>query len=80
MVGQVNKHSGEMVSTQKGILKPYHHLKIDSEFKLDCEVWKTFLTHFTEVALWRPIVDFSSSVTAEQLFFYSDANAAKQKV
>ena len=37
------------------------------------------LTHFTDVALCRPMVDLSSSITAEQLFFYSDASAAKTK-
>ena len=24
-------------------LKPHHHIQLDSEFKLDCKVWKTFL-------------------------------------
>ena len=25
-------------------LKQYHHVTLDSEFKLDCEIWRTFLT------------------------------------
>ena len=46
-------------------LKQYHHVSLDREFLLDCEVWVEFLNHSQEVALCRPFVDLSQTVTAK---------------
>ena len=58
-------------------LKPFHHIKVDNEFKLDAEIWKTFLTHYRDLALCRPMVDINKLVSAKQLEFYSDASACQ---
>ena len=33
------------------ILKLHHHVKLDQEFKFDCEIWRTFLQNHREVAV-----------------------------
>ena len=38
------KYSG--LDKQK--LKAHHHVRLDAEFKFDCEVWRLFLTHYHE--------------------------------
>ena len=61
-------------------LKHYHHVKIDEEFLNDSNVWLLFLQHANSKVLTRPFVDFSnttSTFSAEQLSFYSDASANK---
>ena len=60
-------------------LKQYQHIRVDPEFKLDCEVWRLFLTHYAEVALCRPMIDLKKTVTAQQICFYSDTSACKTK-
>ena len=56
-------------------LKSHHHIRIDSEFRFDCEVWRIFLTYYEKSALCHPMVDLSRYMTASQLNFYSDASA-----
>ena len=61
------------------MLKPHHHVRLDKEFKNDCEVWLQFLTdQQTQAIVNKPMVDLSESLTAEQLVFYSDASANKK--
>ena len=57
------------------ILKPYHHVRLDREFKLDCEVWKSFLMEST-IGVCRPMIDLSEHLTATQIDFWTDASAA----
>ena len=38
-------------------LRPHHHVKVDEEFKFDCQVWITFLTYFCDNAVCCPMVD-----------------------
>ena len=56
-------------------LKPFHHVKLDEEFRSDCDIWHMFLTHSRNKAVCRPMVDLSLTVTAEQLMFSMDASA-----
>ena len=57
---------------------PYHHIKLDKEFKLDCKVWLEFITDENlQSVVCRPMIDLTNSVSAEELKFYSDASAAK---
>ena len=58
-------------------LKQHHHITIDSEFRFDCKIWETFLTHYQQSAVCRPMIDMDKSITAEQLQFFSDASAAE---
>ena len=32
-------------------LKPHYHIRIDGEFRLDCEVWRTFLSHYQSLSV-----------------------------
>ena len=64
------------VSTQTGkLLKHYHHVKLDNEFKNDCMVWIKFLesAEAKKMLLCRPFVDLFAFETSVILPFYSDA-------
>ena len=61
---------------QKGF-KPHQNVTIDSELRFDCEVWRIFLENYRELAVCRPMVDVNQTFLAKDLFFYSDASAAK---
>ena len=53
-------------------LKPYHHVRLDQEFKEDCRVWLTFLTN-KMLAVSRPFIDLQNVLDAEVLDLYTDA-------
>ena len=59
-------------------LKQFHHVKLDQEFRFDCELWRTFLTHSRNIAVCRPMVDFSYTRQALEICFFSDASANKE--
>ena len=61
-------------------LKQHHHMHIDREFKLDCEVWIQFLNGELENVMNRPMIDLlKDAETSEDISFYSDASAAEDK-
>ena len=64
--------------TFAGKLKQHHHVRLDKEFKLDCEIWVKFLSEPQYMsAVNRLMIDIlSPALTAQQIFFYSDASAA----
>ena len=53
--------------------KPYHHVKLDQEFRFDCEVWRTFLTNFSDAVVCHLMIDLSNTQNSVCLNFYSDA-------
>ena len=53
-------------------LKLHHHIKVTNEIKLDLVMWKSFLLHASAYA--RSFMDFNDIISAEDLFFYSDAS------
>ena len=55
-------------------LKLYHHVRLDAEFKLDCEIWRTLLLHYENITLCRAMVDLNRFSTSTQLLFFSDAS------
>ena len=55
----------------------HHHVSIDREFKFDCQIWKTFLVHYSDIAVCCPMVDLDATITAHELFFYSDVSASE---
>ena len=63
----------------KKLLKPYHHVKLDKEFKADCKIWLSFLMHdkLYRVVV-RPMIDINIFETSTRLKFYSDVSAAKE--
>ena len=48
-------------------LKPHYHVRIDSEFHLDCEVWRVFLENYRNLAVCHPMVDLSKTVKVLKL-------------
>ena len=52
--GLVEKGRGTQTQV---ILKSYHHVKVDQEFKADCKVWLNFLTTDLFTVVSRPFVD-----------------------
>ena len=59
------------------IIKPYHHVKLDDEFRMDCQVWIQFLVNPQAVA--RPFVDLdSANLVAEDVGFLTDASLNKK--
>ena len=59
-------------------LKQHHHVRLNKEFKLDCQVWLKFLTYEDKrLVVNKSMVDSLESVSAKQIFFYSDASAAE---
>ena len=55
------------------VLKPYHHVNLDREFKEDCRVWLRFLNS-SEMSILRQMVDFSENDNNMVLDFYTDAS------
>ena len=53
-------------------LKSHHHVRLDAEFKADCDMWITFL-HNTHLVVSRSFVDLSKVTEATVLNWYTDA-------
>ena len=53
-------------------LKPYHHIKVNSEMRMDLELWSQFLQHPSVYC--RPFMDYSTSRNAREIDMYSDAS------
>ena len=62
---------------ERSMLKGYHHVKLDREFKIDCQVWMSFLDADNVRTVARPYVDLSEGKNVTQLEFYSDASLNK---
>ena len=44
------KFSGmNIVNVNGSYLKPYHHIKLDKEFRIDCTMWEIFLLDMNSV-------------------------------
>ena len=59
---------------ERRVLKPYHHVKLDAEFKTDCRVWIHFLEADSIMNVARPYVDLNDECELTQLEFFSDAS------
>ena len=59
----------------------YHHIKLDQEFKKDCQIWLKFLTDDNLAGVVnRKMIDITQPFeTSKVIEFYSDASAAKEK-
>ena len=68
--------NGKLVKGAK--VKPYHHIKIDDEFRDDCRVWQIFLSQQGPSVLCRPFIDLlSPEITSQELDFMTDAAAGR---
>ena len=68
------KFTGKTVNKDGKKLKKHHHVKIDSEFKFDCCMWRIFLARFQDISLCRPFIDVNCFETSQTLQFYTDAS------
>ena len=61
------------------VLKQYHHIRLDQEFKSDCRVWLNFLDESPlSQVVSRPMIDIlGQQCTSTQIAFYSDASRNK---
>ena len=57
-------------------LKQHHHVEVDSEMKLDAQVWLRFLETPDNTAICRPFIDFNQVLITDRLKFYTDASGA----
>ena len=55
-----------------GKLKPHHHIRVSAEMRKDLETWLVFLQHPSIYC--RPFLDFTKSLTATEVNFFSDAS------
>ena len=56
------------------LLRPYHHVNVNREFRRDCLTWTTFLENANSNRLCRPFVDWSDTNMAKVMNFTSDAS------
>ena len=67
------------ISDKRGrLLKQYHHINLDVEFKGDCTMWLRFLDHEDlAMVVSRPFIDLTQASLPQTITFYSDASAAE---
>ena len=73
-------HPEEMSSKVRSYdfkLKQNHHIRLDKEFKLDCEMWIQFLSGNLEEVVCCPMTDFRHSNITD-IKFYSDTSASEK--
>ena len=59
--------------------KHYHHVRLDKEFKADCQVWLQFLEYpDLRAVVCRPMIDIGEGHSAQEINFCSDASASKK--
>ena len=60
-------------------LKQHHHISLNHEFHQDCLVWAQFLSQKDQIsqAFYRPFIDLSVVVDADEIGFYTDSSANK---
>ena len=75
LVEKTPKKSGNSNRSNK-VLKPYHHITLDREFKFYCKVWEKFLDAKDHSNFCRPMLDLSAN-NSVVIGFFSDASAAK---
>lgn len=54
-------------------LEQHHHLRVDRDIQEDLNLWLTFLES-GNLALFRPFMDFSTTLQVEEISWYSDAS------
>ena len=79
-VGLYRKNGKAVQQATKGMLKPHHHIRLDSEFKFDCHIWLQFLTNEQlRKTVCRPMLDVKDKVNSREIGFYSDTSKAVLK-
>lgn len=60
-----------------GNLKQHYHIRVDREIKEDLSMWTKLLE--MDQTVCRPFMDFSKTLQADELEFFTDASLAKDK-
>ena len=57
------------------LLKQYHQILVDQQFRKDCVIWKEFLEEGINgpMNICRPFIDMDETQHARNLNFYTDA-------
>ena len=65
------------ITSKMVILKQYHHINLDREFKSDCKMWLAFLQYSesNSEVLCRPFLDLSLTQVARDIGFFTDSSA-----
>ena len=72
--------NGSLANAYQFKLKQHHHVHLDKEFKLDCDIWIEFLEEKLQNVVNRPMIDWlEPAETSEDILFYSDASASDSK-
>ena len=58
-------------------MKQHYHVNIDSELHSDCRIWIEFLKD--DNSLCRPFINFTKTLVAGQIDFYTDTSGALNK-
>ena len=75
-VGLVDTKSTSTMVARRYVAKPFHHVRLDKEFKNDSKIWLECLTNeHLEQVVNRQMVDFTTIRMAKQIKFFSDASA-----
>ena len=56
-------------------LKAHHHIRLNLEMQADLAMWLKFINHPSAVA--RPFLDYTKTITADELDFYVDASKSE---
>ena len=71
-----NKFASLQTMTKGKVLKQHHHVKIDDEFRFDCEVWRLFLNNYQDLSVCRTMLDLQVSIQMKDIGFYSDVSTS----
>ena len=62
-----------LADSKTGKLRRHHHVRLDREFKFDCEIWTIFLSDPTN-SICRPMVDIRDKKSSTQIDFFTDSS------
>ena len=64
-----------LVTANQYKIKQHYHIRLDNEFKMDCNVWLEFLSDNLRGVVNRPMIDIiGTRTTSTVIEFYSDAS------
>ena len=63
-----------ILDDKNGKYKKYHHVRLDREFKFNCQVWQSFLSGYEQALVSRPMLDVNKFETSTTIGFYTDSS------
>ena len=65
----------KILEDKTGKFRQYHHVRLDKEFKFNCEVWHLFLMNTDSSVVCHPLIDNEVFETSQDLDFFSYSSA-----